>query len=141
MNKKMNWASHYIENSKHEDCKKLGNGIYSVYLWQEDSTQTVFYVGSGKCYRFNDTNPKSRSKEFMNHIYSCKCSPKILAYGIETREDAFAIEQKLIDEYWRRGCPLVNKQGISERESKYRRIGVDKFQEKQKERQRLLVKI
>lgn len=134
MQTKMNWNSPYVRKHRHEKSESYGDGIYCVYLWQENETGKVFYVGSGKYYRFNDVHPKSRSKEFIEHINIGKCSPRILAYGIETKEAACTLERKLIDTYWRSGFPLVNKNGIIEREREYRQRGYRNFKAKQHRR-------
>ena len=122
----MNWETHYVRKCLCKGSIKYGDGIHCVYYWQENKTGKIFYVGSGKCYRFNDVNPKSRTVEFMEYINNYDCSPKIVSYGME-KQDAVALEMKLIAEFWAKGCPLTNKQGVEEREKAYRKFGYEKF--------------
>lgn len=110
----------------HENAVCYGDGEYCVYFWQIDDSGQVFYVGSGKGYRFSDTNEHSRSKEFLEIVNSEKCSPRIVAYGMDA-EAAREFERWLIKAYWDLGFPLVNSAGIKEREAKYRREGIEKF--------------
>lgn len=116
----MYWNSPYVRSCFHEDVTCYGDDVYSVYFWQDDDTNEVFYVGSGKFYRFNDVNPKSRSPEFTEYYSKHKCSPKIVAYGM-TQEQARNFEKRLIDAYWKLKFPLVNKQGVAPRGTEYRR--------------------
>ncbi|MFA5675443.1 MAG: hypothetical protein WDA65_02875 [Christensenellales bacterium] len=122
----INWNTDYVTDCLHEEAHCYGNGDYSVYFWQIDRTCSVFYVGCGKGYRFNDTNEHSRSKEFLEIVNSEKCSPRIVAYGMDA-EAAREFEKWLIKAYWDLGFPLVNSAGIKEREAKYRREGIEKF--------------
>lgn len=110
----IDWDSSYVRSCRHEDAEMCGDGLYCVYFW-EDEDYEVFYVGSGKGYRFNSVNEKTRSKEFMKWIRGCNCRPRIVAFGM-TKEESLNFERRLITEFWRLGFPLVNVAGIPERE-------------------------
>lgn len=126
MSNAYNWSAPLVRQSMHQEAMCYGDGAYCVYFWQIDRTGEVFYVGCGKGYRFNDTNEHSRSKEFLEIVNSEKCSPRIVAYGMDA-EAAREFEKWLIKAYWDFGFPLVNSAGIKEREAKYRREGIEKF--------------
>lgn len=114
----INWDSHYVRSCMHEMSEKCGDDDWCVYFWH-DSWGDVFYVGSGKGYRFNQANPKSRPAKFMEWYNKGRCSPKIVWYGL-SKEKAVKLERRLIKAYWKLGFPLVNQEGIKERESEYR---------------------
>lgn len=112
------WDSWYVKKCMHEDAIKYGDGDHCVYFWEEDDTHEVFYVGSGKGYRFNSVNENARPPEFIERIKSVKCSPKIVAYGM-TKEESFEFEKRLIKAYWELGFDLINKQFIKEKQAEY----------------------
>lgn len=114
----MNWNTPYVRECMLKDSTRYGDGEYCVYFWQIDSTCEVFYVGSGKGYRFNDINPKSRSKEFMEIYNDNKCSPKIVAYGM-SKEQSLDFEKRLIKAFWKLDMPLVNQQWVDCRQKEY----------------------
>lgn len=94
-----------------------GNSPHYVYIWEEDETGEVFYVGSGTGYRLNFK--ANRSPEFLEHLSRTKCSPKIIACGM-TRDEAFKMEGEFIKEYRRLGSPLVNQVHARDRISNIR---------------------
>ena len=53
----IDWDSFYVRSCRHEDAERYGDGLYCVYFWEDDDCN-VFYVGSGKGYRFNSVNEK-----------------------------------------------------------------------------------
>ena len=110
----IDWDSFYVRSCRHEDAERYGDGLYCVYFWEDDDCN-VFYVGSGKGYRFNSVNEKARSAEFMEWIRTKQCRPRIAAYGM-TKEESLEFEKRLISEFWKLGFPLVNITGIKERE-------------------------
>lgn len=112
------WDSWYVQQCMHEDVIKYGDGEHCVYFWEEDDTHEVFYVGSGKGYRFNCTTETARPPEFIERIKAGKCSPKIVAYGM-TKEESFEFEKRLIKAYWQLGFDLINKQFIKEKSCEY----------------------
>ena len=110
------WDSAYVRSCIHEDADCYGDGLYCVYFW-EDENHDVFYVGSGKGYRFNSVNEKARSPEFMEWIHTRKCHPRIAAYGM-SKEESVSFEMRLIRAFWELGFPLVNVSGVPERKQK-----------------------
>lgn len=106
----INWDSSYVRSCMHEKAVRYGDGLYCVYFW-EDESHEVFYVGSGKGYRFNDMNEKSRSPEFMQWLRGGGCRPRIVAYGM-TKEESLKHESELIRSFYGLGFPLVNVSGI-----------------------------
>lgn len=112
------WNTRYVRECMSESAIKYGDDVYCVYCWK-DRFGNVFYVGSGKGYRFNQADAKCRSSEFMEWYNRGGCYPEILAYGMD-KETSKELERKLIKEYWGVGFPLVNKEGIPERENQYR---------------------
>jgi hypothetical protein len=114
----INWDSSYVRSCLHEESERYGEGDYCVYFWQ-DRWGDVFYVGSGKGYRFNQATDKCRSAEFMDWFNRGDCCPKIVWYGL-SKEQSIKLERRLIKTYWKLGFPLVNKDGIKEREIEYR---------------------
>lgn len=118
MNRGMKWESYYIRSCLHENSERYGDGEYCVYFWQ-DRIGDVFYVGSGKGYRFNNATDKCRSHEFMQWYNGGGCTPKIVWYGLD-KEKSIELERRLIKTFWDLGFPLVNKDGIKHREKEYR---------------------
>lgn len=114
----INWNCAGVVECLHDDAEKYGDDEYCVYFWQ-DRMGDVFYVGSGKGYRFKSANPKTRQPEFMEYIDKGGCSPKIVAYGMN-KIQSVKFEHDLIKIYWKMGFPLVNREGIAERECEYR---------------------
>lgn len=110
----IDWDSSYVRSCRHEGAERYGDGEYCVYFW-EDTSHEVFYVGSGRGYRFNSVNEKARRPEFMRWIRSRECRPRIVAYGM-SKEASREFESRLITEFWSLGFPLVNVAGIPERE-------------------------
>lgn len=110
----IDWGSSYVRSCRHEDAERYGDGMYCVYFWEDEDFE-VFYVGSGKGYRFNSVNEKARSQEFMKWIRGRNCRPRIVAFGM-TKEESLDFERRLITEFWNLGFPLVNVAGIPERE-------------------------
>lgn len=120
----INWNSPYVKSCFHEQAECYGDGEYCVYFWQ-DWIGDVFYVGSGKGYRFNDVNEKSRSREFLAQYRCGGCSPKIVAYGMG-KEESIAFEKRLIKSFWKLEFPLTNKNGIREHEKEYIAVANEK---------------
>lgn len=118
MNKNMKWNTYYIRSCLHENSERYGDGEYCVYFWQYRMGD-VFYVGSGKGYRFNNATNKCRSREFMEYYNRGGCTPKIVWYGLD-KEKSIELEYRLIQAFWDLGFPLVNKNGIKHREKEYR---------------------
>lgn len=118
MSNSVNWNSDYVQSCLHANSEKCGDGEYCVYFWQ-DRIGDVFYVGSGKGYRFNDASDKCRSPEFMEWYNRGGCSPKIVWYGLD-KKNSIELERKLMKSFWKLGFPLVNKEGIKHREQEYR---------------------
>lgn len=108
----VDWDSPYVRSCRHEYSERYGDGLYCVYFWEDDGHE-VFYVGSGKGYRFNDVSPKSRSAEFMERYNSCdNPRPRIVAYGM-TKEESRLFEMRLIRAFMILEFPLVNKEGVT----------------------------
>ena len=103
----MNWDSWYVSRCKHPLAERFGDGDYCVYLWEETESGDVFYVGSGRGYRFNSVNPKARSPKFMWRFNRCPCQPRIVFYGM-TKEESLFYEKKLIIGMLMNGFDLVN---------------------------------
>lgn len=110
----MNWDSPNVRLCMHEDAERYGGGDYCVYFWEDDANQ-VFYVGSGKNYRFSAR--ESRSNAFKRWENNKPCRPRIVAYGME-KEESLDFEKRLITAFWELDFPLVNVIGIPEREKK-----------------------
>lgn len=110
----MNWDSPNVRLCMHEDAERYGNGDYCVYFWEDDVNQ-VFYVGSGKNYRFSAR--EQRSNAFKEWEQNKVCRPRIVAYGME-KEESLDFEKRLITAFWELDFPLVNVMGIPEREKK-----------------------
>ena len=110
----ISWDSAYVRSCMHESAERYSGGLYCVYIWC-DSFNDVFYVGSGKGYRFHYANDKVRSADFMSWFRNTKCYPLIVAYDM-TKEESLDFEKRLIRVYWNMGFPLVNVMGIPERE-------------------------
>ena len=108
---KMNWQAYSARTAMHEDAECYGDGDYCVYFWA-DRTGDVFYVGSGKYYRFQQATEKCRPTEFMRIYNRGGCRPWIVAYGMD-RLGALQFEERLIREFVRLKFPLVNKQGVT----------------------------
>lgn len=106
----MNWNAYSARSAMHEESECYGDGDYCVYFW-EDSIGNVFYVGSGKYYRFQNAAGNCRSPEFMAVYRMGGCRPRIVAYGMD-RLEALQFEERLIKEFLRLEFPLVNKQGV-----------------------------
>lgn len=108
----IDWDSWYVRECIHEDAKRFSGGLYCVYFL-EDESGNVFYVGSGKGYRFNSVNPKVRSKEFMEYYNNCRNPhPKIVFFDMN-KEQSIEYEKRLIKAFWERGFELVNKDYIT----------------------------
>lgn len=108
----IDWSSGYVRSCFHEMAERCGDGLYCVYLWEDENGET-FYVGSGKGYRFNSANPTARSAEFMERYNnSANPHPRILAYGM-SKDDALDFEKKAIEAFSEVGFPLVNKAGVA----------------------------
>lgn len=111
MQQKMNWNAYSARECMHEFSECCGDGDSCVYFWEINNTHEVFYVGSGKYYRFQNITPTARSEEFLKIINNYKCSPKIVFYGLNT-EQARYYEARLTEEFWKLGFPLVNKDNV-----------------------------
>lgn len=111
----MNWNSPNVRASMHECAERYGDGDYCVYLW-EDNRREVFYVGSGKNYRYS--SKEARTSEFKKWLEHRPCRPLIVAYGM-TKEESLDFEMRLIKSFWKRKFPLVNVFGIPENEKKF----------------------
>lgn len=106
----INWNDESVRDCFHESAECYGAGLHCVYFWEDESGE-VFYVGSGKGYRFNDI--KSRSAEFVERYnQSINPRPRIVAYGME-KEESLLFETRLIKAFKKRGFPLVNKDGVT----------------------------
>ena len=110
----MNWDSYNVRLCMHEAAERYGNGDYCVYLWEDDRGE-VFYVGSGKNYRFSAR--EARSYEFKKWLEHSQCRPRIVAYGM-SKEESLDFEKRLITAFWELDFPLVNVIGIPEHEEK-----------------------
>lgn len=113
---KMNWYAYSARNAMHEESECYGDGDQCVYFW-EDSLGDVFYVGSGKYYRFQNVADNCRSPEFMAVYRMGGCRPRIVAYGM-SKEESLDFEKRLITAFWELDFPLVNVIGIPEHEEK-----------------------
>lgn len=106
MSNTINWDSRYVRSCRHEVVEKYGDGAHCVYFWEDDNNE-VFYVGSGKGYRFN--NLCARSDEFAKEYNSrVNPHPRIVAYGME-KEESLLLESQLTKVFLELGFPLVNK--------------------------------
>lgn len=105
----IDWDSAYVRSCRHENAERYGDGMYCVYFW-EDEYGDVFYVGSGKGYRFNSIS--ARSDDFMQQ-YSNRTNPhpRIAAYGMD-KEQSLLFESRLTEAFLKQGFPLVNKDCI-----------------------------
>lgn len=113
MSNSIRFESWEVRRFFNESAERYGDGQHYVYFWADEAGE-VFYVGSGKGYRFSDVNSKSRSKEFLERYYSCRHpQPEIVAYGME-KEEALLFEMGLIKAFANVGFPLVNKQGFTQ---------------------------
>ncbi len=97
------------------DCVRYTSGEHYVYIWKEENTGVVFYVGSGKGGRYRACTPGARTADFLAHCQNTACAPLIVACGM-SKADALKLEKELIEKYWKAGSPLVNTFGIAERQ-------------------------
>lgn len=115
----INWNGYNVRKCMHKDAERYGDGEYCVYFWQ-DKYANVFYVGSGKGYRYN--NIAARSFAFKKQLSAGGCEPKIVAYGM-SKEESLDFEKRLIAAFWDLEFPLTNIRGVEEREQQLREEG------------------
>ena len=72
---------------------------YYVYIWINQVTKEVIYVGFGKNERY--CSLRKRNQEFLDYVSIHNCSAKILVSNL-SEELAKNIESNLILLYWER---------------------------------------
>jgi hypothetical protein len=111
----------------HPMAESYGSGEHYVYIWT-DNFGDVFYVGSGKEYRYKSVNDKARSAEFMEWFNNSECVPQVVAYDM-SKDESLEFERQLIEAYTELGFQLVNKVWVPEHEDEYRHRAEQKKRE------------
>ena len=77
--------------------------IFYVYMWYYKDTGAVFYIGKGQGRRWLDVSSR-RNRFFKRIVSKFKDEVAVKKYAENMTEDeAYALEKKLIEEYWRKG--------------------------------------
>lgn len=76
------------------------NNIYYIYAWYFTNTNEIFYIGKGKGDRYKYVGTR-RNEYFLNIIKKYKDNVNVKKlYENLTETEAWALEKKLINEYW-----------------------------------------